>query len=308
MLPIAVANLVEAGVPRGVPGAVLAAFLTGAATLSLAALHRRVRGTTLSGPWLWSLAAVLGMGVLEILFQVSPAGDGALGDSVRFLAAALSLCPTVAVLGAKRPQDRAWNFVVLVLWAVVSLPSLFSLLLGRQSAFQLADLRGLVLWVLIALPAINYLPTAFAWSGVLVVIGQVIHFAPHLAFVGRPILTTDPGLVTLACFAASAWLAWQTARAPAAREPPLDALWFAFRDSFGLFWGLRVQERVNAAARQYGWPFYLSWSGFRRLSDHAPLDTIPPEERRALSQVLRGLVRRFASPSWIAARSPGGVD
>ncbi|HUE71668.1 MAG TPA: hypothetical protein VMP01_12350 [Pirellulaceae bacterium] len=297
------------GIPRGIVGALLAAGLAGGAIGLLTMLRPRIRGTTLASPWLWSLAAIACLGLVETLLQLRPVGDSPPWiPAARFIFSALSLCPMVAVLGAKRPQDRAWHFVVLALWGIVSLPSLMSLLLGRDSPFQLADLRGLVLWVLIALPAINYVPTKHYWSAILVVLGQVILFAPHLPLIGRPILATDPGLIGLACFLAAACVAWQRSSASRAHESSFDALWRSFRDRFGLFWGLRVQERVNAAAKQYGWPFYLSWSGFRRADDHAPLPEISAEHRQALTQTLRGLLRRFAAAEWIAARLPRGID
>jgi hypothetical protein len=307
----AVASLLatNGGIPRGIVGALLAAGLAGGTIVLLAMLRTQVRGTTLAGPWLWSLGALAGLGIVEALFQLWPAGDRPLWiPAARFIVSALSLCPIVAVLGAKRPQDRAWHFVVLALWGIVSLPSLMSLLLGRDSPFQLADLRGLVLWVLIALPAINYLPTKHYWSAILVVLGQLILFAPHLPLIGRPILATDPGLIGLACYFAAVGVAWQRSSDLRAAKNSFDSCWRSFRDRFGLFWGLRVQERVNAAAKQFGWPFYLSWSGFRNSKDDMSLMEIPVEHRQALTQTLRGLLRRFAAAEWIAARLPRGID
>jgi hypothetical protein len=296
------------GIPRGLIGALLVAALAGVALLLLTLLWPRIRGTTLVGPWLWSLAALASLGLAELLFQLGPPGATLWSSSARFISGALSLCPMVAVLGAKRPQDRAWHFVVLALWGVISLPSLWSLLLARDTTFQLADLRGLVLWVTIALPVVNYLPTKHCWSAILVLLGQVILFAPHLPLIGRALLAADSGLLSLGCFCAAAWIEWQLPSRAPATEPSIDALWRSFRDDFGLFWGLRVQERVNAAATQYGWPFYLAWSGFRRADNQQPLADITAEHQQALTRTLRGLLRRFCTTEWIAARLPGGID
>jgi hypothetical protein len=289
---------ISAGVPRGAVGAAIAAALTAAAIFLLVLARQRLRRTTLLGPWLWCLAGVGSLGLLETVFQCQTAAEEAQWlSAARFIAAALTLCPTVAVLGAKRPQDRAWNFVVLALWGIVSLPSLLS-----------PALRGAILWVLILLPAINYLPTRFAWGALLVVLGEFILFAPRLPLVGRPLLATDPGLVSLACFAAAALVTARFCAKDRRQRHALDQLWLAFRDLFGLFWGLRVQERVNAAAKQFGWPLYLSWSGFRGADDHQLLDEIPAAYERALRQTLKGLLRRFATPQWIAAHLSEGVD
>lgn len=296
------------GVPRGVLGALLAAGLAGGAILLCFLLLPRIAGTTLVSPWLWCLAALAALGGIESIFQLQPAEDIPLWlSAARFMAAALSLCPLVSVLGAKRPQHRAWNFVVLSLWGVVSLPSLLSLLLGRGAEFQLADLRGLILWVLIALPAVNYLPTRHAAGALLVVVGQVVLLAPHLPLIGRPVLATDPGLVALFCFSSAALVVLSTRGAGSGNRNSLDNLWCWFRDRFGLFWGLRLQERINAAARQYDWPFYLAWGGFRRTDDHQPLAKIPAAQERQLRQTLRGLLRRFASPRVIAVWLPDGI-
>jgi hypothetical protein len=296
------------GTPRGILGALVAGGLAGGAIVVLVMLLPRVRRTTLVGPWLWSTAALAGLGLVETLFQLWPSGDSPLWiPAARFIFGALSLCPMVAVLGAKRPQDRAWHFVVLALWGIVSLPSLLALLLGSDSPFQLADLRGLVLWALIALPAVSYIPTKHYGPALLAMLGHVILFAPHLPLLGRPILETDPGLLSLLCFFSAAWMAWQISAA-SHTAADFDHLWRSFRDMFGLFWGLRVQERVNFAARQYGWPFYLSWNGFRQAEDGAPLKEVPTEYRQALAQTLRGLLRRFAAAEWIAARLPRGID
>jgi hypothetical protein len=287
----------SAGIPRGTIGVAIAAGLTGGTVLLLMMMRRWLRQTTLVGPWLWCLGGVGSLGLVEVAFQCQPAEVAPRLSAARFIAAALTLCPAVAVLGAKRPQDRAWNFVVLALWGIVSLPSILSF-----------DLRGVILWILILLPAINYVPTRFAWGALLVMLGELIPLAPYLPLLGRPLLTTDPGLVSLGCFAAAAWVTLRSPAHHARDRHSFDQSWLAFRDLFGLFWGLRVQERVNAAAIQYGWPFYLSWSGFRGADDHRLLAAIPPAHQRALQQTLKGLLRRFASTDWIAAHLPSGVD
>ena len=298
---------ISAGIPRGAFGLAVAATLTGITVFLLLLAWPVAKQTTLIGPWLWCLGGVGGLGLVEIALQRQETAAPWL-LAARFIAGALTLCPSVAVLGAKRPQNRAWIFVVLALWGIISLASMLSLVLGRGTGFQLADLRGAILWILILLPALNYVPTRFVWGSLLVVLGEVILFAENLPLLGRPLLETDPGLVSLGCFAAAAFVIWTTpAPAPRVRHS-LDHCWLAFRDLFGLFWGLRVQERVNAAAAQNGWPFYLSWSGFRDIDHHRLLVAIPPAYERALKQTLTGLLRRFVSAAWIAAQRPQGID
>jgi hypothetical protein len=80
-----------------------------------------------------------------------------------------------------------------------------------------------------------------------------------------------------------------------------DRLWLDFRDLFGLLWGLRLQERVNAASTTAKWDVELQWQGFQPRR-------VPPEHREALRQAMTGLLRRFVSHEWIAARLEKDID
>jgi hypothetical protein len=73
-------------------------------------------------------------------------------------------------------------------------------------------------------------------------------------------------------------------------------------------WGLRVQERVNAAAALYGWPFLLTWRGFRETATGQPAITFDAATEKALRQTLKGLLRRFVSAPWIGERLTEDVD
>lgn len=296
-----------AGQPRGTIGAVVAALLAAATCGLVLCRWHAVRQTTLAGAAAWSLAAVLALAAAEAAFHLGlrPIAEC---SAWRFLAACLSLCPIVAILGAKRPQHLVWNFVVLSLWGIVALPAVQSLAMARWQVFELADARGWLLWLLIALPILNYGPTRFVWSAVLVTLGQVAIMAPHLPLVRRPLLGTDPGLVALACFCAAAIVAVVSSRRVGGERFACDRLWLDLRDTLGLFWSLRFQERFNAEARRHGWDLELGWRGFHDRGDGRPLVVVPPAQEHELRQTLRGLARRFVSSAWIAARLGEGVD
>src|SRR5262249_59473752 len=53
-------------------------------------------------------------------------------------------------------------------------------------------------------------------------------------------------------------------RATAGPKPsgPDEAVWFWFRDHWGVVWALRVLERFNRSAEAQRWPLRLSWQGF----------------------------------------------
>jgi hypothetical protein len=87
------------------------------------------------------------------------------------------------------------------------------------------------------------------------------------------------------------WVArWQASRAP--RVAGFNAIWFWFRDHWGVVWALRNQERFNRTAELGGWPIRLTWYGLEPVDrlDKNRQPTVPDEAEPAF----RGLLRRFA--------------
>src|SRR6185295_15957854 len=71
----------------------------------------------------------------------------------------------------------------------------------RADRFVLGDARAWLLWVLILMGLINYLPTRNWLAALLVALGQVILFAPHLPLLrGISWLTNLPAGPSLALF------------------------------------------------------------------------------------------------------------
>jgi hypothetical protein len=87
---------------------------------------------------------------------------------------------------------------------------------------------------------------------------------------------------------------------------PLDHLWLEFRDAFGVLWALRLAERVNASAKQFGWDAALQWHGFTRADGAGTAADIPPETLHALRQNLKNLLRRFLSPKVLSNDDQSG--
>jgi hypothetical protein len=279
------------------PALTLIALAAGLAILFR--VRRAILETTLTSAWWWSLAALVSWSAASLLQLSSP---------LRFAAIAMSFCPAVALIGAKRPQHLAWNFVVVSLWAIVILPSAENLLLHPGRPVEVGDARGWFLWLLILLAPINYVPTRHWLAAILLAAGQVAALGPYL-----PLLRNVSDQIPLSIgfpLAVSAMFAayLRSLAAPARHTLPYDNLWLDFRNSFGLFWSLRVQERINAAARRYHWPFELAWSGFRGKVDGAPLAAVDPAIEPALRRALKGLLRRFVSNRWIAQRTGQELD
>jgi hypothetical protein len=284
----------------------IAATLVGLSVLIYA--RKAVQHTTLRASWWWALLAFVAWSSAALVVECLPeSGRLPWLGPVNFAAYALSLCPVVAVIGAKRPQHAAWNLVVLSLWVIVALPAAEALLLRFGQQPNLGPGRVWFLRLVVLLGPVNFVPTRYWLASLLVAAGQLIAFGAVAKLpVPLPGLTAAAlGLVVCVVGIMAALLAF---RKTATRANPFDRLWADFRDSFGLFWALRVQERVNAAAKQYGWDLELTWLGFRQPGNAAPLAAIPPAIERPLSANLKGLLRRFVSSAWIAKRRETPLD
>jgi hypothetical protein len=280
-------------------GAIDAAAAAGALVVGLIVLlsKRVVIGqTTLLGAWWWALLALVLWSGLELAASARLA-EGSVVAPLRLAAIVLSFCPLVALLGAKRPQYAAWNFVVLSLWAIVALPAAENLFLHRGREVAMGDARGWFLWMLILLGPINFVPTRFWMPAIMLAGGQIIALSPHLPLLRREVVRDSSmvGLLVATCALGAAWLITQKRSRAANRY---DRVWLDFRDSFGLLWGLRVQERINAVAKQESWDLELTWSGFQSPSTGKPLVEVPAVIEPALRTSLKGLLRRFTSKEW----------
>jgi hypothetical protein len=259
--------------------------------------RRCLIGTTLVGPWWWCVAALLAVGVVEpsVFFSGAPSG----ADAWRFMAAAGVFCPAISLLGAKRPQDRAWHFVVASLWGVLALPGIEAALLRPGEPPAMGDFRGYFLLALVGLSLLIFLPTRHWPTAVLVGMGQLALVWNYL-----PAIAKIPGDVATLCGTGLLAAAILVALRPKRRISaiPFDRLWLDFRDSFGALWAARVLERVNADAATSGWPLRLGWNGFHSADANAVKADIPAVMEPALRQEMSNLLRRFVSPEWIAAR------
>jgi hypothetical protein len=274
---------------------VLAAVpLLGLALLGLAALfwrQPRLRGTTLVAPWFWSLTSLVSLVGAELAIALWSEPASTWIGPLRLAAATSTFCPTMALLGAKRPQDRGWQAIVLSLWGILSLPSIEWLLFGGQT--ELHPARFWFLVILIAVGASNGLGTRYWPSSLLFSGGQILLLTSLFSAAPRPWMPP----VSIAAIVLAWW--FEAAQWPRSAHvaQPLDRVWLDFRDAFGVVWALRIIERMNASSRMYAWPVTLTWQGFATVSG-SEIHELPP----LVEESLRTLLRRFVSPEWIAAR------
>ena len=173
--------------------------------------------------------------------------------------------------------------IVLSFWVILALPAAQQWLLRPGQPMTVHPIWSWFLVVLIVVGASNYLPTRYAIASLLAAAGQTLLVWRQLPWGGginsprgnaidwMPLV----GLGLLATAAGMAALGWP--RRLSAASSPLESLWSDFCDQFGVVWGLRVAERINATAAQNSWNVRLTWHGLTQ-SDGSPLDS-PPMRR-----------------------------
>jgi hypothetical protein len=260
--------------------------------LILAARRHELAGTTLVSPWAWSVAALLSVAGAEIVIGLNSSISLNWRMGLRYAAAMATFTPIMALLGAKRPQDRGWQFIVFSLWAILALPSFEWLLFGEIKELHPARLWFLL--ILVGIGALNGIATRRWLASACYAAGQGVLIAPFLSTTVASLPDSSAPLLGLVLIAVSFALPM---RARGASEG-LDRVWFDFRDAYGLVWSLRVAERMNTSAAMYAWPVQLAWQGFRNREPDAGKVIVP----QVVEESLRTLLRRFVSAEWIDAR------
>ncbi len=270
--------------------AVMAAL---ASVPAIARLRRPASQTALWPAWQWLALTFSAPALVEGAASFVPTA-GWQGHA-RYLAAALTLAPVVAVFGARRPHERAWHFVVLTFLALMALPALQAALLrGETDPFLHAAHRALLAMVAAA-GWVNYLFTRHGLAATLWLAAQLCWLFPWVAQVSvvQPAASAAFGQVLFA--AAINLAAYRPGGQPLA---PHDALWFEFRDAFGLVWAMRLLDRFNTIAGSSHWPWRLTWRGFCTSGRASAEAQLPPPAQTMLA----GVLRRFLSRGAVAAR------
>jgi hypothetical protein len=279
-------------VVTGISGLLLGGF---ALALLLASRAAR-RGTTLTAPALWtaiSLALLALVVMIEAFYPLE-----VLAEPLRYIAAACTFCPAMALLGAKRPQHTAWQWIVGSLWGLLALPALESFVFRPGQALHVASAWQWLMVILLAIEAMNHLPTRYWPSALLTMLGQGLLLGEYLpsASLSFAIWHLPAGLGVLVL--ALALVAFGIPRLSSSITG-LDRVWIDFRNNFGAAWGLRILQRLQETARTCNWDVQCTWQGFYTSQGTKPL---APETSEHVEQALANLLWRFVSPEWIAAR------
>jgi hypothetical protein len=262
-------------------------------------LNRQVRFTTLSTACGWTLAAAILWTLTWILDPVLNLLSKPVADHLWYASAVVALCPAIAVLGARRPGTRVWNwFILLPLLFALGWPVLTLLV-------QNSDVRGLQLetpqlvgyLLVLVMGAGNYFGTRYTLSGLLYAVANACLIVSNSTVF--PIWLSDrwwarclaTGGVALAVLFAAA-----STGGSSSAQNRFDRLWLDFFDQFGVVWGRRIQDRVNFMAAKEAWPARLELHG---VHWNGPPD-LQTEAR--IEHTFRWLLRRFVDPQWIDLR------
>ncbi len=260
-----------------------------------------LQATTVLTAWRWAIAASF---VWLLAFGVSFTVDVPQGysDLMWYSVALVSLCPAIAVLGARRPGTSAWTwFVILPMLAVLGWPMLT--VWGhnlRSASFQLEipQLAGFVLVLLMS--AGNYIGTRYWASACLYAMALCLLVAPVSAVAPQGLSADASRSLAGLVLGAAVGVADVSSRRRRPAPSSLDGLWEDYRNLFGIVWSRRLQDRLNAVASQQKWPLRVAPSGFHWSQ------TITREQRQEteikVEQSLRWMLRRFVDPEWIDSR------
>jgi hypothetical protein len=312
----------------------LVAILVAVSFVILFGAARRARGTTLLAPLVWSLLS-LTLVVAAYLYLLQPTRYLPAihqHDDLWLIALCASFCPLLALLGAKRPQNRMWQWIVVSFWIVAALPALQSLVLHPHEPLEVSSLWSWFYSILLLLGAANFFPTRYALPALLITAGQIILFLPYL-----PVGLTFPDqpLVGLTLISAGICLVQSLSKRPVKEKSHQqmailsrwNRIWIDFSNAYGLVWGVRVMDRIESILQSTDAQAWLQWSGFRsasRQDDQAedafgeenlkshPFTASNPEQAVPEQKIqnplapaessIRSLLLRFVSNEWIDSR------
>ncbi len=290
-----------------------AAIACGCALLAAAAAASGgwlVRGSTAVPAAMWAVAAAMSLTLEMAVRARGGLLDPATAAAARLVTVALAVCPTMSLLGAKRPQHGVWQFIVASLGVVLAMPALSATLVrpGTQPDVHMLERGFLALLLLVGW--MNFIGTRHAVAATLVTCGQAVLARGFLPLVPGALADAPLPLVeavATAAIAAGAVIAAGQSAAASRRSRPVAAgaagaalparvarAFDALRETLGAAWTLRIAERFNMVAEERGWPCRLHFRGLEVGGD--PADTA---WHRDAVRALRALLLRFVTNAWL---------
>ena len=277
-----------------------------------------VRGSTAVPAALWSAAASTAF-AMTMLQQATEELDVATLGIYRVVVAALSVCPVMSLLGAKRPQYGVWQFIVGSLAVVLALPAVSAVLIHPGALPNLHILGRCLLPVLVIVGWMNFLGTRRAVAATFIAAGHLGLIWPLLPGVefeaALPQATRD--LMSISFITAGGFIALIQAVLAALKRGAvsvngvqtlpdnedfisrINTCFFALRETLGAAWTLRLVERFDSLATQRGWPVRLTFQGMH--IQEQPVQEAPEDSRwqADTARAMEALMKRFVSSSWL---------
>ncbi|MGI9178635.1 MAG: hypothetical protein ACR2IT_12365, partial [Pirellulales bacterium] len=140
------------------------------------------RGTTAVPAAVWAGAAAAVFAVEASCRAAGLVQDPAAFAALRLVVVALSLCPTMALLGAKRPQHGVWQFIVGSLAFVLAMPAVSATLVRPGTPPDVHALQRWFMPLLVVVGWMNFAATRRGPSAALIAIGQLLLMRRVLPF------------------------------------------------------------------------------------------------------------------------------
>jgi len=257
---------------------------------------QKLRGTTLAAPAAWAVASALAMSAVEVALGVGVWPEQSLAAyTARYFAAVGTFCPVMAVLGAKRPQDRGWQWIVFSLWIVLMVPAGQAWAARGSGEFRLGTPWLMLVYALASTTASIYLPTrwalhALAFTGMQY--SALVYLLLNSVADEEPLTGPLLGLLLLFLFHKKLGVKWHLEK-EAGPLAPFTQRWSNFRNGWGAFWALRVMHRINETAELSQWPVRLAWGGFAFTEEHRNVATLDASVAAQIQQTMDSLLWRF---------------
>jgi len=272
----------------------------------------RVRGSTAVPAAAWSIVACLALAGEQSALAVGGLSDPATAAAVRLAVVAASLCPTMSLLGAKRPQHTTWQFIVATLAFVLVLPAISARLVRPGSQPDIHVIERCLMAGLVLVGWMNFAGTGRAVAATCVAIGQILLARGFLPGATADAMGPGGGLDAVAAvlIAAAAGLAAiqsllgrrgaeYAARflADGSLAAAIDPPFIALRETLGAAWTLRLAEGFDAVATARGWPCRLRFGGIEAADAE---DGGGAAWHHDALHAFRALARRFVNDAWLA--------
>lgn len=264
---------------------------------------RQLRETTLVTAARWSVVGLCLWLLTWIATQWASALTEGVSDLLWYFTAVVCACPSIAVLGARKPGANSWAFFVLLpLLLVLMWPAVAASRVWRNGVpLDLEEPALAAFAVVLVMGSGNYFGTKFTLPVALFAGSIVCVLAPLSAASPAQLQNADVmrSIATL-LMSAGVGLAYVRALFDAEQPEPWDRVWLSFVDHFGLAWPKRVMDRVNESARHEKWVAHLEWHGFVWKAGASSEDQARTRQR--MEEILRWLLKRFVEPEWINRR------